>query len=79
MCDLTQFVVSTIVTNPTSHLLAKLFMEQVVLTFGLVAVVVVDADSKFLNVFRSMIRKLLSRHIFTIRRTNYERFYDEQY
>ena len=26
-----------------------------------------------------MIRKLLAQHIFTIRRTNYERFYDEQY
>ena len=26
-----------------------------------------------------MIRKLMAQHIFTIRRTNYDRFYDEQY
>ena len=30
------------------------FMENIVLSFGMVAVVVVDADSKFLNVFKSM-------------------------
>ena len=28
---------------------------------------------------RGMLRKLMAQHIFTIRRTNYERFYDEQY
>ena len=48
MCDLTQFVVSSIIENPTAESLAQLFMEDVVLTFGMVAVVVVDADSKFL-------------------------------
>ena len=26
-----------------------------------------------------MLRKLMAQHIFTIRRTNYDRFYDEQY
>lgn len=26
-----------------------------------------------------MLRKLMAQHIYTIRRTNYERFYDEQY
>ena len=47
MCDLTQFIVSILVTEATSESLSKLFMEQVVFTFGMVAVVVVDADSKF--------------------------------
>ena len=47
MCDLTQFVISILVDDACSENLGKLFMEQVVLSFGMVAVVVVDADSKF--------------------------------
>ena len=54
MCDLTQFVVSSLVTNPTASSLAILFMENVVLSFGMVAVVVVDADSKFKGVFEEL-------------------------
>ena len=54
MCDLTQCIVSTLVTNATSKILGKLFMEQVVFTFGIVAVVVVDADSKVLHLFEEM-------------------------
>ena len=54
MCDLTQFVVSILVSDATSENLAKLFMEQVVFNFGMVAVVVVDADSKFLSLFKDM-------------------------
>ena len=54
MCDLTQFVVSSITENPTAESLAQIFMEDVVLTFGMVAVVVVDADSKFLREFEQM-------------------------
>ena len=33
-------------------------MEQVVLSFGMVAVVVVDADSKFLHFFKDMCKRL---------------------
>ena len=54
MCDLTQFVISIIVKDANSMNLGKLFMEQVVLSFGMVAVVVVDADSKFLHFFKDM-------------------------
>ena len=54
ICDLTQFVVPTIVKDTTSEYLAKLFMENVVLSFGMVVVVVVDADSKFLHLFQAM-------------------------
>jgi len=50
MCDLTQFVVSSIIENPTAESLAQLFMEDVVLTFGMVAVVI-DDRSKFLQEF----------------------------
>ena len=54
MCDLTQFVISTIVIEPDSASLAKTFMESVVLSFGMVAVVVVDADSKYRGIFESL-------------------------
>ena len=54
MCNLTQFVVSVLVTDSTSEILSKLFMEHVVLYFGMVSVVVVDADSKFLHLFQAM-------------------------
>ena len=58
MCDLTQFVISIIVKEANSMNLGKLFMEQVVLSFGMVAVVVVDADSKFLHSFKEMCKPL---------------------
>ena len=58
MCDLTQFVVSSATENPTAESLAQTFMEDVVLTFGMVAVVVVDADSKFLREFEEMCKAL---------------------
>ena len=58
MCDLTQFVISILVSDARAEVLAKLFMEQVVFSFGMVAVVVVDADSKFLSVFKDMCEKL---------------------
>ena len=51
MCDLTQFVVSVVVSDENAERISKLFMEHVVLTFGMVAVIVVDADSKFLSTF----------------------------
>ena len=37
-----------------SENLAQLFMEQVVLSFGMVAVVVVDVDSKLLHNYKDM-------------------------
>ena len=58
MCDLTQFIVSSVIENPIAASLAQLFMEDVVLTFGMVAVVVVDADSKFLGEFEEMCKAL---------------------
>jgi len=58
MCNLTQFVISSVVENLTAEVLAQALMEDVVLTFGMVAVVVVDADSKFLHVFEEMCTEL---------------------
>ena len=59
MCDLTQFVVSVLVTDTTSEILSKFFMEHVVLSFGMVAVIIVDTDSKFLNLFQAICVSLL--------------------
>ena len=47
MCDLTKFIVSSNMTDIKSEVLAKLFVEEVVLSFGMVDVAVVDADSRF--------------------------------
>ena len=54
ICDLTHFVIIMLVNGARSETLGKLFMEQVLLSFGIVAVVVVDANSKFLSVFEIM-------------------------
>ena len=70
MCDLTQFVISSIAANPTAESLAQTFMEDVVLTFSMVAVVVVDADSKFLKEFEQMC-KALGMIFWTLARGNH--------
>ena len=54
LCDLTQFVVSSVTFDTTASFLAKTFMEDVVLTFGMCAVIVVDAASTFKGVFEEM-------------------------
>ena len=54
MCDITQFVVSSCVYDPDAAILARTFMENVVLAYGMVAVLVVDADTKFRGVFEEL-------------------------
>lgn len=78
MCDLTQFIVSIVVSNANSTVLAKLFMEQVVLTFGMVAVVVVDADSKFLGNFSAMC-DILDIKLWPLTRGNHKGLSVERY
>ena len=58
MCDLTQFVVSCILTDTSAAALAEIFMAQVVLSFGMVAIVVVDADNRFRSTFEAMCKSL---------------------
>ena len=58
MYNLKQFIVSILVTEANSEMLGKLFMEQVIFTFGIVAVVVVDANRKFLHLFEEMCKVL---------------------
>ena len=59
MCDLTQFLVSFITTYTKSEALAKLFMEEFMILFDLVAVVVVDADRWFRGAFEEMCKNFL--------------------
>ena len=54
MCDITQFAVATPTFNTTAAHMATLFMENVVLTFGMCAVVVIDDGSPFKGVFKEL-------------------------
>ena len=58
MCDLTQVFVSTNTTETHAEHLAKLFMENVVLSFITVAIFVVDANSQFKSEFKDMFAAL---------------------
>ena len=58
LCDLTQFSISQITHDATSETLSKFFMENGVLTFGMVAIVIVDADRKFRHLFEEMCASL---------------------
>ena len=49
MCILTQFVVYINLANQTALYLVKKIMKRIVLKFGMVDVVVVNADSKYLK------------------------------
>ena len=54
MCDLTQFIILSITTDTKAGSLAKFFMEEVVLSFGVLAVAVVGVDSRFRGAFEEM-------------------------
>ena len=51
MCDLTQFIASSLVYDPNAAVLAEVFMTEIVFSFSMVAMIVVDADNKFRGVF----------------------------
>ena len=54
MCDITQFTIATPTFNITAAYLATQFMEHVVLTFGMCAVVVIDDGSPFKSTFKEL-------------------------
>ena len=54
MCDMTQFVVFIATEFVTASHLARLFMEGVLLKFGLCSMIIVDDDSKFKSTFVEM-------------------------
>ena len=58
MRDITQFVVSSVTSDISLTALAQLFMSDVVLTFSICSVVVIDNGSIFKGVFITMCSKL---------------------
>ena len=54
MCDISQFVISSPTTDITAAHLTQLFVADVVLSFGMCSVVVIDDGSSFKNVFKLM-------------------------
>ena len=52
MCDISQFVVSSATTDITAAHLAQLFIMDVILSFGMCSVVVVDNGSSFKQLFK---------------------------
>ena len=58
MWDLTQFIVSYITTDTKSELLVNLFMVEFVISFGMLAVSVVDGDRRFWGAFEAMCKSL---------------------
>ena len=78
MCDMSQFVVSIIADNASASHLAKLYMENVILTFGMCAIVVVDADNSFRGVFEEMCT-ILKIHFWPLARGNHKGLIVERY
>ena len=72
MCNLTQFIVVCILTETNTSALSKIFMVEVVLNFDMVAVVVVDADSRLLSTFEAMC-KILKFTFWPLARGNHKR------
>ena len=54
MCDVMQFFIYTITTETYVEHLATLFMKNFVLSFVMVAIIFIDADSRFKNLFKYM-------------------------
>ena len=54
MCDLTQFIISSVTYKIDSTTLALSFMSDIILSFGMCIVVVVDDGSPFKDAFTAM-------------------------
>ena len=61
MCDMTQFVVSVPIERTDSSYIARMFMECVLLKFGICAMVVVDEGSEYRRTFEQMCKALVIR------------------
>ena len=62
MCDLTQFIVSSPTQDIDAASLAQLFMSDVIITFGMCSIVVIDDGSTFKRVFMGMCTSLNINH-----------------
>ena len=58
ICDLTQFVISSITSNITYTNLAHLFMYEVIISFGMFSVVIIDYGRTFKQYFIKIYKDL---------------------
>ena len=59
MCDLTQFIISSVTHFTDAATLAHIFMSDVVSIFGMFCVVMIDDGSTFKHVFIDMCNAIL--------------------
>ena len=78
MCDLTQFVVSSVTSDTTAASLSQLIMENVFLKYGMSAVIVVDAANNFRGIFEQMC-KILHITLWPLSRGNHHGLSVERY
>ena len=71
MCNMTQFVIVQAVPNTEASNVARLFMEGVLMKFGLCIMVVVDNGSDFGGLFEEMC-KLLNTRFHLVAKRNYK-------
>lgn len=78
MCDLTQFVISSPTYEITAGYLAQLFTKDVILSFGMCAVIVIDAASSFKGLFKDMC-EILGIQYWPLSRGNHKGLSVERY
>ena len=54
MCDMTEFVMCVAITMTEASYPARMFMEHILLKFGLFIMVVCDDDNDFIDTFKKM-------------------------
>ena len=79
MCDLTQFIVSTITTETHAEHLAKVVMENVIILFVMVAILVIDTSSRFKSILKRYVRSsgdsILSSCTRELKKTSVEKYH----
>jgi hypothetical protein len=71
MCDMTQFVITTPFPDTATHVLAPIFMQEVLLKVGFCVMVVVDDGSTFKGLFVEMC-KILKLRCHVVARNNHQ-------
>jgi hypothetical protein len=71
MCDMTQFVITTPVPDTAAHVLAPIFMQEVLLKVGFCVMVVVDDGSTFKGIFVEMC-KIIKLRCHVVARNNHQ-------
>lgn len=71
MCDLSQFVVACVTNDITAVSLADLYMSEVLLKYGMTAVVVIDDGNTFKGVFAQMC-SILNITLWTLSKGNHK-------